>query len=837
MERSEPSLIPEWLKGASGNVLASPHPGLYQDGGNSSLSRPRASQQVAGGHTDFDSPHYTASAERSSFSSGRRSHGSSAVDRTKMDRESHSQARLNPSLVRSSSSKQGYTTQIRDKERTEVRDWVQDGERSVWSKEEGGLSGNSLEERKKEREHFENGRLRLTIPGISGSHESDAKLRRPQSMGLSPRTFESNVWKQTEVATLTPSASIQKAAFERNFPSLGVDDKSIGALASSASSPIASPRPLWQSPLRSDLGRASSPGLMGNMGSPSTTSMSMNNVSGGSDHWNSVLVEIPLSSDNTQSISLGMSALMCSTSTPSYAVSPGSIPATTGTLLNMAEALSQGPPRVCTPPQSSADSQRLEELALKQSRQLIPMTPSLPKTKKTQWERYLPLVEFAYNNTIHSSTGKVPFEIVEGAMKVPPFLSTKHKIFEADEYTRDLDMAFAKVSETLQKSQERQKKAAYRHRRDLKLKENDWVLLRFEKARLRKKKGKERLFPKLNSKCISCESVETFGDVPDDGKPDEQPVVEQNESMFVPEQSLSDKGKSKINRIVDVGRSSSISKPDPVKHVQGKLLVLKANKDGVLATAALKSEGSIIAQSSPHGLLGMGTSPIIGIGGNGQHIKSHGRRGSHLNGNIVSSGGVRSKDLMEDKRLAQAQNRSDFFNTLRRKAAGHGNTNTVTNSDSQKLDGVRVSSEAAVLEETATAVHVPGMKLSGGGADCNFHVHSNGVTDSQRKNLITEEVLCIDCNSSVMEECAEEVVCVDSEEEEAAFMRSLGWEENGEDSELTEEEINAFYQMREKKKLSGNDGHGFDVTVQPSYKIAEVCLSSSESESDDEIHA
>ncbi|MCO5562652.1 hypothetical protein L7F22_016280 [Adiantum nelumboides] len=35
-----------------------------------------------------------------------------------------------------------------------------------------------------------------------------------------------------------------------------------------------------------------------------------------------------------------------------------------------------------------------------------------------------------------------------------------------------------------EKSQERQKKAADRHRRDLKLKENDWVLLRFEKARL-----------------------------------------------------------------------------------------------------------------------------------------------------------------------------------------------------------------------------------------------------------------------------------------------------------------------------------------------------------------
>ncbi|MCO5604018.1 hypothetical protein L7F22_058175 [Adiantum nelumboides] len=75
---------------------------------------------------------------------------------------------------------------------------------------------------------------------------------------------------------------------------------------------------------------------------------------------------------------------------------------------------------------------------------VLDLLKSYISDEKTQWERYLPLVEFAYNNTIHSSTGKAPFEIVEGAMKVPPFLSTKDKIFEADEYTRDLDTAFAK---------------------------------------------------------------------------------------------------------------------------------------------------------------------------------------------------------------------------------------------------------------------------------------------------------------------------------------------------------------------------------------------------------
>ncbi|MCO5592713.1 hypothetical protein L7F22_046716 [Adiantum nelumboides] len=113
-----------------------------------------------------------------------------------------------------------------------------------------------------------------------------------------------------------------------------------------------------------------------------------------------------------------------------------------------------------------------------------------------QWEHYLPLVEFAYN-IIHSSTSKAPFEIVGGARKPPPMIKVMDDVFEADKFVENLDLAYQQVQQAIQKAQEKQKKAVNKHRRQLHFREGDWVLLRFEKARLGKPKGKEKFYPKL----------------------------------------------------------------------------------------------------------------------------------------------------------------------------------------------------------------------------------------------------------------------------------------------------------------------------------------------------
>ncbi|MCO5573059.1 hypothetical protein L7F22_026824 [Adiantum nelumboides] len=110
--------------------------------------------------------------------------------------------------------------------------------------------------------------------------------------------------------------------------------------------------------------------------------------------------------------------------------------------------------------------------------------------RRSQWEKYLPLVEYAYNNTVHTSTGKAPFEVIEGRSKSPLLLKVHGKIFVVEEYSRDLKESFQKIKEAIAISQQKQKAAANKHRRALAFKENDWVLLKFPKTRLRHTSGK-----------------------------------------------------------------------------------------------------------------------------------------------------------------------------------------------------------------------------------------------------------------------------------------------------------------------------------------------------------
>ncbi|KAL0369224.1 UNVERIFIED_CONTAM: hypothetical protein Scaly_1141300 [Sesamum calycinum] len=141
------------------------------------------------------------------------------------------------------------------------------------------------------------------------------------------------------------SSGIQKPIFEKDFPSLGIEEK------------------LDMTGIR----RVLSPGLTSSVQSlPIGKSLVL-----GGEKWTSALAEVP------SILADGMDHSYFQQNVARFPTSASGASCTAG--LNMAEALSQPPPQVRTTPQLPDKIQRLEELAIKQSKQLIPVTPSTPK--------------------------------------------------------------------------------------------------------------------------------------------------------------------------------------------------------------------------------------------------------------------------------------------------------------------------------------------------------------------------------------------------------------------------------------------------------------------------
>ncbi|MCO5596549.1 hypothetical protein L7F22_050614 [Adiantum nelumboides] len=152
-------------------------------------------------------------------------------------------------------------------------------------------------------------------------------------------------------------------------------------------------------------------------------------------------------------------------------------------------------------------------------------------------------------------------------------------VFEADQFVEDLDLAYQQVQQAIQNAQEKHKKYADKHECRLHFREGDWVLLRFEKARLRKQKGEEKFYPKLRmryygpfqiSEVINDVSYRlslpaswkihnTFhvsllrqfvGELPDQPEDSPQPEVDELDEVLQPEQILANKERCQGGRMV-----------------------------------------------------------------------------------------------------------------------------------------------------------------------------------------------------------------------------------------------------------------------------------------------
>lgn len=311
MERSEPALVPEWLRSTgslTGGGSSSPHfasSSLHSDVTLSTLSsRNRSPRSVS----DKDSP-------RSVF----------------LDRSSSSNSRRSSSGTSSKHPYSSFNRNHRDKNRE--REKERSGTIDLWDHDTSDPLGNILAGR------VDKNSLRRSQSLVSRKPGEFLPRRTEDSKGGISSTHNSG--NGIHSGGSSSFNGNQKATFEKDFPSLGIEERQVS--------------------------RVSSPGL-----SSAVQSLPIGNSALlGADKWTSALAEVP---PIIGSIGMGSSA-----SQQSVAAAPTPSASSGSASLNMAEALSQAPPRARATTQIPDKTQRLEELAIKQSRQLIPVVPSMPK--------------------------------------------------------------------------------------------------------------------------------------------------------------------------------------------------------------------------------------------------------------------------------------------------------------------------------------------------------------------------------------------------------------------------------------------------------------------------
>lgn len=314
MEKSEPTLVPQWLRNAGSVTGGGGSTHHFSSSSHSdvpaSVHHARSRNSKSG--SDFDTP-------RSAF----------------LDRSSSSNSRRSSSNGSAKHAYSSFNRNHRDKDRERDKERLSYGD--LWDRDSSDPLGTILSSSRMEKD------LRRSHSMVSRK-QGELLPRR----GAVDSKINSNINHTNGNDDLTggsTGSSIKKAVFEKDFPSLGSEEKQ-GV---------------------PDIGRVSSPGL-----SSAVQSLPVGNSTLiGGEGWTSALAEVPPIIGNSSSGSLSAQTGLGTTLSGPPSVTAG---------LNMAEALAQAPSRARTAPQLSVKTQRLDELTIKKSKQLIPVTPSMPKS-------------------------------------------------------------------------------------------------------------------------------------------------------------------------------------------------------------------------------------------------------------------------------------------------------------------------------------------------------------------------------------------------------------------------------------------------------------------------
>jgi hypothetical protein len=116
------------------------------------------------------------------------------------------------------------------------------------------------------------------------------------------------------------------------------------------------------------------------------------------------------------------------------------------------------------------------------------MVRSVCTDKSKKWDNALPQVEFAYNNAVHSATGKSPFSLVYTS--VPNHVVDLVKLpkahgvsISAQHMAKDVIEVKEEVRDKLEKTNAKYKAAADKHRRAKVFNEGDYVMVFLRKER------------------------------------------------------------------------------------------------------------------------------------------------------------------------------------------------------------------------------------------------------------------------------------------------------------------------------------------------------------------
>jgi hypothetical protein len=138
---------------------------------------------------------------------------------------------------------------------------------------------------------------------------------------------------------------------------------------------------------------------------------------------------------------------------------------------------------------------------------------SLVTEHHSQWDQILAQAEFAYNDSVNRSTGKIPFQIMygmnlRGVSKLRDLKQSEFRSTRAEDFAAEMQELHNQIKEQLKRSNSEYKHRADQHRRKLEFEVGDQVL-----AHLRKERFPRGTYNKLKLKKIGpCKILRRFGE-------------------------------------------------------------------------------------------------------------------------------------------------------------------------------------------------------------------------------------------------------------------------------------------------------------------------------------